>query len=76
MDMGKKPLSRVWWWRPILSTICAKITLSTGLVVSQFLEANATQLTYHGLQLLMDSIPRGKLSVLFRNNHASISVYH
>ncbi|KAI8579245.1 hypothetical protein K450DRAFT_243482 [Umbelopsis ramanniana AG] len=43
--------------------------IHAGLVVSQFLESNATQLTYHGLQLLMDSIPRGKLSVLFRNNH-------
>jgi hypothetical protein len=44
-----------------------------GLVASQFLESNATQLTYHGLHLLMDSIPKGKLSVLFRNNHVSIS---
>ncbi|KAG2176680.1 hypothetical protein INT44_007344 [Umbelopsis vinacea] len=43
--------------------------IHVGLVVSQFLESNATQLTYHGLQLLMDSIPRGKLSVFFRNNH-------
>ncbi|CAO3665641.1 unnamed protein product [Umbelopsis ramanniana] len=47
--------------------------IHAGLVVSQFLESNATQLTYHGLQLLMDSTPRGKLSVLFRNNHVSAS---
>ncbi|CAM0136981.1 unnamed protein product [Umbelopsis sp. WA50703] len=43
--------------------------IHTGLVISQFLESSATQLTYHGLQLLMDSIPKGKLCVFFRNNH-------
>lgn len=57
----RKPLHTILFFRAV------------GLVVSQFLESNATQLTYHGLQLLMDSTPRGKLSVLFRNNHVSAS---
>ncbi|KAG2171827.1 hypothetical protein INT43_008207, partial [Umbelopsis isabellina] len=50
--------------------------IHSGLVISQFLESSATQLTYHGLQLLMDSIPKGKLCVFFRNNHFSTIYKH
>ncbi|KAJ3202374.1 Ubiquitin carboxyl-terminal hydrolase MINDY-1 [Dinochytrium kinnereticum] len=40
--------------------------------VSQtFLTTTASQLTYHGLTTLSDSLPPTSLSVLFRNNHFS-----
>ncbi|KAJ3023709.1 Ubiquitin carboxyl-terminal hydrolase MINDY-1 [Thoreauomyces humboldtii] len=42
-----------------------------GLVCSSFLAASASQLTYHGLQTLCETLPANSLSVLFRNNHFS-----
>ncbi|KAG0194215.1 hypothetical protein DFQ28_000934 [Apophysomyces sp. BC1034] len=43
--------------------------LHQGLVASAFLQDTATQLTYYGLELLVDSISKDRLCVLFRNNH-------
>lgn len=40
-----------------------------GFVATEFLKDTATQLTYFGLDLLLDSIPADTLCVLFRNNH-------
>ncbi|KAK9703472.1 hypothetical protein K7432_010713 [Basidiobolus ranarum] len=42
-----------------------------ALVVRQFLENTATQLTYHGLLAISTTLPQNHLSVLFRNNHFS-----
>ncbi|KAJ3079553.1 Ubiquitin carboxyl-terminal hydrolase MINDY-1, partial [Quaeritorhiza haematococci] len=43
-----------------------------GLVCEHFLNATASQLTVHGLQLLSETLPPASLSVLFRNNHFSL----
>lgn len=40
-----------------------------GFMANEFLKDTATQLTYYGLDLLLDSIPNDSLCVLFRNNH-------
>ncbi|KAJ3116223.1 Ubiquitin carboxyl-terminal hydrolase MINDY-1 [Phlyctochytrium bullatum] len=40
-----------------------------GLVCQAFLNSTASQLTYHGLNVLIDSLPPASLSVFFRNNH-------
>lgn len=40
-----------------------------GFIATEFLKDTATQLTYYGLDLLLDSIPKDTLCVLFRNNH-------
>ncbi|XP_015792983.1 ubiquitin carboxyl-terminal hydrolase MINDY-2 [Tetranychus urticae] len=40
-----------------------------ALVVEQFLERTASQLTYFGLSQLNSTLKDGELSVLFRNNH-------
>ncbi|KAI8911343.1 hypothetical protein DFJ77DRAFT_469680 [Powellomyces hirtus] len=42
-----------------------------GLVCTDFLAATASQLTYHGLQTLGETLSPNSLSVLFRNNHFS-----
>ncbi|ORX95011.1 DUF544-domain-containing protein [Basidiobolus meristosporus CBS 931.73] len=42
-----------------------------SLVVRQFLEHTATQLTYHGLLAISTTLPQNHLVVLFRNNHFS-----
>ncbi|KAI0229683.1 hypothetical protein L0F63_003614 [Massospora cicadina] len=42
---------------------------SVALVVTNFLEVTATQLTYHGLTCLSTTLPNDYLCVLFRNNH-------
>ncbi|KAI8365203.1 uncharacterized protein BYT42DRAFT_589150 [Radiomyces spectabilis] len=47
-----------------------------GLVAAEFLQDTATQLTYYGLELLLDTIARGKICVLFRNNHFSTVYKH
>ncbi|CAO3617974.1 unnamed protein product [Cunninghamella echinulata] len=47
-----------------------------GLVASTFLQDTATQLTYYGIELLRDSLPKNKLCVLFRNNHFSTLFKH
>ncbi|SAM00203.1 hypothetical protein [Absidia glauca] len=47
-----------------------------GLVASQFLDNSATQLTYYGIALLTDTLPKNKLCVLFRNNHFSTLYKH
>ncbi|KAL0097693.1 hypothetical protein J3Q64DRAFT_1714787 [Phycomyces blakesleeanus] len=54
----------------------AERSITEGLVAASFLQDTATQLTYYGLQLLMDSIPKNKLCVLFRNNHFSTLYKH
>lgn len=47
-----------------------------GFVATEFLKDTATQLTYFGLDLLLDSIPSDTLCVLFRNNHViAITAY-
>lgn len=45
------------------------IIISLGLIAADFLQDTATQLTYYGLELLMETIPTDKPCVLFRNNH-------
>ncbi|KND00931.1 uncharacterized protein SPPG_04033 [Spizellomyces punctatus DAOM BR117] len=40
-----------------------------GLVCKGFLDATASQLTYHGLQTLCETLEPNSLAVLFRNNH-------
>ncbi|KAI8368407.1 FAM63A-like protein [Choanephora cucurbitarum] len=50
--------------------------LHEGFLVSEFLKDTATQLTYFGLELLLDSIPKDSLCVLFRNNHFSTVYRH
>ncbi|RKP10037.1 hypothetical protein THASP1DRAFT_28187 [Thamnocephalis sphaerospora] len=47
-----------------------------ALIAQQFLEANATQLTFHGLQTLTESIPDNHLCILFRNNHFATLYKH
>ncbi|KAJ1966697.1 hypothetical protein H4R35_006928 [Dimargaris xerosporica] len=42
-----------------------------GLLIEQFLNHTATQLTYHGLITLSTELPDHHLCVLFRNNHFS-----
>ncbi|KAI9013779.1 hypothetical protein CLU79DRAFT_768696 [Phycomyces nitens] len=54
----------------------AERSITQGLVAASFLQDTATQLTYYGLDLLMDSIPKNKLCVLFRNNHFSTLYKH
>ncbi|NXF40719.1 MINY1 hydrolase, partial [Nyctibius bracteatus] len=50
--------------------------LAPGLVAEQFLEATASQLTYHGLCELTAAVREGELSVFFRNNHFSTMIKH
>ncbi|KAI8994762.1 hypothetical protein BDB01DRAFT_846767 [Pilobolus umbonatus] len=50
--------------------------LHEGFVATEFLRETATQLTYYGLELLLDSIPLDSLCVLFRNNHFSTIYRH
>ncbi|GAN00822.1 protein FAM63B [Mucor ambiguus] len=50
--------------------------LHQGFVATEFLKDTATQLTYFGLDLLLDSIPTDTLCVLFRNNHFSTVYRH
>ncbi|CAG8510773.1 3961_t:CDS:2 [Ambispora gerdemannii] len=47
-----------------------------ALIASQFLISTATQLTYHGLQTLVEDLRPGHLCVLFRNNHFSTLYKH
>ncbi|NXM76651.1 MINY1 hydrolase, partial [Serilophus lunatus] len=50
--------------------------VSEGLVAEQFLEATASQLTYHGLCELTATAREGELGVFFRNNHFSTMTKH
>ncbi|KAI8967714.1 hypothetical protein BDF20DRAFT_917319 [Mycotypha africana] len=50
--------------------------LHQGFLANEFLNETATQLTYYGLSLLIDSIPENSLCVLFRNNHFSTIYRH
>ncbi|KAI9095832.1 hypothetical protein DFS34DRAFT_164167 [Phlyctochytrium arcticum] len=43
--------------------------LHDSLVCRQFLDSTASQLTYHGLMALSESLPPNTFTVLFRNNH-------
>ncbi|CAI2187823.1 10137_t:CDS:2 [Funneliformis geosporum] len=45
------------------------VRVRDALITSQFLESTATQLTYHGLLTLSETLPPGNLCVFFRNNH-------
>ncbi|KAI9334679.1 hypothetical protein DFJ73DRAFT_852722 [Zopfochytrium polystomum] len=51
------------------STEGARDALHEGLVSQTFLNTTASQLTYHGINSMVESLPRSSLSVLFRNNH-------
>ncbi|XP_078394440.1 ubiquitin carboxyl-terminal hydrolase MINDY-2-like, partial [Cetorhinus maximus] len=46
------------------------------LVAEQFLDATATQLTYHGLCELTAAAKEDELCVFFRNNHFSTMIKH
>ncbi|NXG02517.1 MINY1 hydrolase, partial [Sakesphorus luctuosus] len=50
--------------------------VSEGLVAEQFLEATASQLSYHGLCELTAAAREGELGVFFRNNHFSTMTKH
>ncbi|NXU39518.1 MINY1 hydrolase, partial [Drymodes brunneopygia] len=50
--------------------------VSEGLVAEQFLEATASQLTFHGLCELTARAREGELGVFFRNNHFSTIIKH
>ncbi|XP_057898760.1 ubiquitin carboxyl-terminal hydrolase MINDY-1 isoform X2 [Melospiza georgiana] len=50
--------------------------VSEGLVAEQFLEATASQLTFHGLCELTARAREGELGVFFRNNHFSTMIKH
>lgn len=45
-------------------------------MAEQFLEATASQLTFHGLCELTAAVREGELSVFFRNNHFSTMIKH
>ncbi|KAJ3281467.1 Ubiquitin carboxyl-terminal hydrolase MINDY-1, partial [Blyttiomyces sp. JEL0837] len=47
-----------------------------GLVCQAFLHNTASQLTYHGLNSMVESLPPNSLGVLFRNNHFSTIFKH
>ncbi|CAJ0767075.1 6886_t:CDS:2, partial [Entrophospora sp. SA101] len=53
-----------------------KNKIRDALITSQFLESTATQLTYHGLLSLSETLPPGHICVLFRNNHFSTLYKH
>ena len=40
-----------------------------ALLMREFLDANISQLTFHGLASLLEDVPDRSLSVFFRNNH-------
>ena len=42
-----------------------------ALIIETFLERSASQLTYHGLSELSQSLAEDEIGVLFRNNHFS-----
>ncbi|GAA5800016.1 hypothetical protein HPULCUR_005437 [Helicostylum pulchrum] len=50
--------------------------LHQGFIATEFLNNTAAQLTYFGLELLLNSIPIDSLFVLFRNNHFSTVYRH
>ncbi|KAI9339854.1 hypothetical protein BD770DRAFT_399956 [Pilaira anomala] len=50
--------------------------LHQGFIATEFLHNTATQLTYFGLELLLESISIDSLFVLFRNNHFSTVYRH
>ncbi|GAA5814808.1 hypothetical protein MFLAVUS_008311 [Mucor flavus] len=50
--------------------------LHQGFIATEFLNNTATQLTYFGLELLLNSMPIDSLFVLFRNNHFSTVYRH
>ncbi|KAI8098506.1 uncharacterized protein BX664DRAFT_318881 [Halteromyces radiatus] len=54
----------------------AETRIHDGLVASTYLQDTATQLTYYGIELLMDTLPQNTLCVLFRNNHFSTLYKH
>lgn len=43
--------------------------VNKGLIVQEFLESTASQITYHGIVSLLEEMRPGSLAVLFRNNH-------
>ena len=57
-------------------SVSDKVTLEkvveTSLICSEFLQSSASQLTYHGLYSLTESLEPNSLNVLFRNNHFSV----
>ncbi|KAI7908088.1 uncharacterized protein BX663DRAFT_19884 [Cokeromyces recurvatus] len=60
----------------LMLTTAEEEKLHEGFIIKEFLKDTATQLTYYGLELLLDSIPEDSLCVLFRNNHFSTVYKH
>merc|ERR1711977_238240 len=50
--------------------------LQVGAVITAFLQATSSQLTYHGLAELHRELKEGQLAVFFRNNHYSVLHKH
>ncbi|KAI9483456.1 MAG: hypothetical protein EXX96DRAFT_479020 [Benjaminiella poitrasii] len=60
----------------LMLTTTEEEKLLEGFIIKEFLKDTATQLTYYGLELLLNSIPKDSLCVLFRNNHFSTLYRH
>lgn len=45
--------------------------VTEALIIENFLDRSASQLTYHGLAELNTAMNEGEIGVLFRNNHFS-----
>ncbi|KAI1229997.1 Protein FAM63A, partial [Lamprotornis superbus] len=56
--------------------VLVPVPVPAGLVAEQFLEATASQLTFHGLCELTARAREGELGVFFRNNHFSTMIKH
>lgn len=52
------------------------LDLVKGLLIDEFLQLSASQLTFYGLSALLTSMRNGQLAVLFRNNHFSTILKH
>ncbi|EFX62392.1 hypothetical protein DAPPUDRAFT_270490 [Daphnia pulex] len=69
-DLLRIPLFHGWLVDPQTPEIVAAVVLE-ALVIENFLERSASQLTYHGLSELTTSMEDDQIGVLFRNNHFS-----
>ncbi|PWN48022.1 DUF544-domain-containing protein [Violaceomyces palustris] len=50
----------------------ASKAVQQAMLIKNFLDSTSTQLTYHGLFVLAQSVPPGSLVALFRNSHVSV----
>lgn len=55
-------------YNQLVEQICDDYNVNR-LLLQEFLDENVSQLTYHGLASLTETMHEGELAVLFRNNH-------